>query len=106
MAAGAGQYEIVAVDLVEKQPVRLDVAIAVSAPFACQGMFIEAGGSGSAAISRLITSRRFDMSMPRLWARRASRRNCPVWTGVRTESQACGREWGRLWIAWERSSVR
>ena len=34
MGAGAGKNKIVAVDLVEKQPVRLDVAIAVSAPIA------------------------------------------------------------------------
>jgi hypothetical protein len=37
MGACAGKDKIVAVDLVEKQPVRLNVAIAVSAPIACQG---------------------------------------------------------------------
>jgi hypothetical protein len=37
MGAGAGQNKIVALDLVEKQPVRLDVAIAVSAPVGLLG---------------------------------------------------------------------
>jgi hypothetical protein len=40
MGAGTGKDEIVAVDLVEKQPIRLDVTIAVSAPIACQGMIL------------------------------------------------------------------
>jgi hypothetical protein len=43
MGAGTSQNKIVAVNLVEKQPVRLNVAIAVSAPIAGQGMIIEAG---------------------------------------------------------------
>jgi hypothetical protein len=38
MGAGASQNKIVAVDLVEKQPIRLDVAIALSASIACQWM--------------------------------------------------------------------
>jgi hypothetical protein len=42
MGAGTGQNKIVAVDLVEKQLVGLDVAIAVSAPIACQRMIFQA----------------------------------------------------------------
>jgi len=37
MGAGAGEKEIVAVDPVEKQPIRLDMAFAVSVPIACRG---------------------------------------------------------------------
>ena len=40
MGAGANENKIVAFDLVEKQPVRLDVAIAVSAKIARQGMIL------------------------------------------------------------------
>jgi hypothetical protein len=36
MRPGADQVQIVAVNLVDRQPVRLDVAIAVVAPFAAE----------------------------------------------------------------------
>lgn len=42
MAASSGQDEIVAVDLIEKQPVRLDVQIAPAMPVAGQGMILQA----------------------------------------------------------------
>lgn len=42
MGAGAGENKIGAVDLVEKQPIRLDVAMAVSAPISGQGMILQA----------------------------------------------------------------
>lgn len=42
MAAGAGKDKVVALDLVEKQPVRLDVQIAPAAPVAGQRMVLQA----------------------------------------------------------------
>ncbi len=41
MAAGAGKDKVVAVDLLEKQPVRSDVQIAPAAPLACQSMVVD-----------------------------------------------------------------
>jgi hypothetical protein len=41
MAAGAGQNKIVAVDLIETQPIGVDAAVAVSAAFACQRMILQ-----------------------------------------------------------------
>lgn len=48
MAACAGQNKVVAVDLIERQPIRLDVAVAVSAPFTCQRMIIQIRREGRA----------------------------------------------------------
>jgi hypothetical protein len=50
MGAGAGQNKIVTVDLVEKQPIRLDVAITLSAPVACQGMILQARAEAGKSI--------------------------------------------------------
>jgi hypothetical protein len=69
MVAGAGKDKIVAVDLVEKQLVRLDVAIAISNRLS--GESFRRGGSGSAAI-RVNTSHNFDRSLPRSRIKRMS----------------------------------
>jgi hypothetical protein len=42
MTASAGKDKVVAVDLVEKQPIRFDVQIAPAAPIARQCMVLEA----------------------------------------------------------------
>jgi hypothetical protein len=85
MGSRADEIEVLAIDPVDLQPVRLDVAVAVVIPFAPERVVLESHRQRVTLDRSRITSRNLAVSLPRLWASFTSWRNCAVLTGFRTD---------------------